>query len=127
MIAYEGGHQHLLLLVEARQVAILENVGRVTMHAAVVDIQPYLMEHHRPFQQRREVRIGQLGILLLPLLQHLGGSFQYPARLFAIDVVLICQTLCRAATNILVAEAAFHFVQHAFTQGAIGQTKFFNG
>ena len=73
------------------------------------------------------MRIGQLGILLLPLLQHLGGSFQYPARLFAIDVVLICQTLCRAATNILVAEAAFHLVQDTFAQRAIGQTKFFDG
>ena len=97
------------------------------MHTAMVDIQPYLMEHHRPLQQRRKVRIGQLGVLFLPLFQHMGGGFQHPACLFAIDIVLIRQTLRCAATNILVAEAAFHFVQHALTQGAIGQTKFFNG
>ena len=127
MIAHQGGHQHLLLLVEARQVAVLQNVGRVAMHTAMVDIQPYLMEHHRPLQQRRKVRIGQLGVLFLPLFQHMGGGFQHPACLFAIDIVLIRQTLRCAATNILVAEAAFHFVQHALTQGAIGQTKFFNG
>ncbi|MNP48385.1 hypothetical protein D3C76_1424990 [compost metagenome] len=51
------------------------------------------------------------------------GGFQNAFCLFPVDVVLIRQALCGAAANILMTEATFHFVQHAFTQCTVGQTQ----
>ncbi len=44
-------------------------------------------------------------------------------RLVAIDVVLIGETLRGAAADILMPKAAFHFVEHTFTQRAVRQTQ----
>jgi hypothetical protein len=64
--------------------------------------------------------------LCLPLIVHMHGGFQHATRLFAVDVVLVRQALRRAAANILMAETAFHFIQHAFAQRAVGQAQLFN-
>ena len=126
MIANQRRHQHLLLLIEARQIAVLQNISRVAVHSAVVNIQPHFVQHHRPFQQRRQIRVVQFGVLFLPLLEYMGGGFQYPTRLLAVNVVLVCQTLRGAAADILMAKTSLHLIQHAFTQRAIRQAQLFD-
>ena len=69
----------------------------------------------------------ELRILLFPLLVHLHRGVQHALRLLAVDVVLVSQALRGAAANILMAETAFHFVQHAFAQRAVGKAQLFNG
>ena len=127
VITHQGRHHGLLLLVEARQIAVLQNVGRMAVHPAVVDVQPHLVQHRGPFQQRGKLRVRELRILLLPLFVHLHRGVQHALRLFTVDVVLIGETLRGAAANILMAEAAFHLIQHAFTQRAVRQTQLFYG
>ena len=127
VIPHQGRHHGLLLLVEARQIAVLQNIGRMAVHPAMVDVQTHLVQHRGPFQQRGKLRVRQLRILLFPLFIHLHRGVQHTLRLLAVDVVLVGQALRGAAANILMAEAAFHFVQHAFAQRAVGQAQLFNG
>ncbi len=81
------------------------------------------MQHCRPAEQRFKLRMRQFWLLGLPLLVHLHGGFQHASGLFSVNVVLIGQTFCGTAANILMAEAAFHFIQHAFAQRAVGKAK----
>ena len=57
----------------------------------------------------------QFRILRFPLFVNVGGGFQNALRLFTVDIVLIRQALRGTAANILMTEATFHFVKHAFT------------
>ena len=127
MIAYQRSHHGLLLLVKARQIAVLQNVGRVAMHPAVIDVQPDFMQHRRPLKQSRQLRMRQFRVLGFPLFIHMSSGFQHPLRLLAIDVVLIRQALRGTAANILVAESAFHLIQHAFAQRTVRQAQLANG
>ena len=98
----------------------------MAVHSAVVNIQSHFVQHRCPFQQGGKLRMRQFRVLLLPLVVYLNGCFQHALRLFTVDIVLVCQALCGAATNILMAETAFHFIQHTFTQRAVGKTQLFN-
>jgi len=110
VVAHHRRHHQLLLLVKAGQIAVLQNVSRVAVHAAVVNIEPHFMQHRRPFQLCRQLRAAELRVLRLPLIVNQGGGIQHAARLIAVDVVLACQALRGTAADVLMAETPLHLI-----------------
>ncbi len=126
MEAYQRSQQRLLILVKTGQVSVLQNIGRVALHAAVVNGQSDFMQHRCPLQQRRQLRVRQLGILIAPLQIELIGGIQHATRLIVVDGVMVRQALRRTAADILMAEAALHLVEDAFAQRAVREAQLAN-
>ena len=119
MKAYQRGQQGLIVLVEAGQVGVLQDIGGVAMNAAVVDGKADLVQPCRPAED------GAIG-----LLRHLPGAAEQieqgqhalfdPGSLTLVDAIVGGECQGGALANVMVLQALLELVEQSFTQGAIG-------
>ncbi|MNK51280.1 hypothetical protein D3C87_701790 [compost metagenome] len=117
--AYQGGQQGLIVLVEAGQIRVLQNVGGVAMDAAVVDGQANLMQPRRPAED------GAIG-----LDGHLPGIAQgikqgqhallHPGGLALVDVIVGAEGQGGALANVVVLQPLLELIEQPLAQGAVG-------